>query len=82
MGETGTLPTDVALLPTTAPTCGSRTTGLDGGRGSCTLKAATGAEIMVFTVLALPLPLPLEPVGVLGDDDDGDVDCDEELAAD
>lgn len=32
--------------------------------------------------LLLPLPLVLEPVGVFGDDDEGEVDCDEELAAD
>jgi len=25
---------------------------------------------------------PLEPVGVLGDEEEGEVDCDEELAAD
>lgn len=46
------------------------------------LKAATGAEIMVLIAFPFPEPLPLEPVGVLGDDDEGDVDCDEELAAD
>jgi len=38
--------------------------------------------VLAAFALPLPLPLPLEPVGVLGDDDDGDVDCDEELAAD
>lgn len=32
--------------------------------------------------LLLPLPLALDPVGVFGDDEEGEVDCDEELAAD
>lgn len=86
------MPTDVGLLPTTAPTCGKSTTGLTGGKGNCTLKVAIGAAIIGLLPLPLPLtfplplllllPLALDPVGVFGDDEEGEVDCDEELAAD
>jgi len=76
----GTFPTEVGLLPTTAPTWGKSTSCVGGGAaGNCTLRAegATGADA------ALPPWLePLEPVGVLGDEEEGEVDCDEELAAD
>lgn len=47
--------------------------------GNCTLRADGGIGA------GAPLPPllePLEPVGVLGDEEDGEVDWDEELAAD